>query len=213
MNGYWLGSVSNTIESGGDISLIAEGDIIGTAANVDLTATTLMNLTADATYITAPTGVEVSGRLRSTSGITNTGTITSTGNITGGRFYPSNQATRYIEDNGTYLRAINDFWAVGSLFQSSSGIRVPVIRVGEAASASTSIPGNGSLLVGVTFPALPAVPNFAVLGIRWTGLDSNATIVVSGFISTTSVNARLYNQTGTAITSARAINYVVGAEN
>ena len=172
-----------------------------------------MTLTADATNITAPSGVDVSGRLRSTSGITNTGTITSTSHITGGRFYPSNQATRYIEDNGTYLRAINDFWAVGSLFQSSSGIRVPVIRVGEAAAASTSIPANGSLVVTVTFPALPTTPNFAVLTIRWAGSDSNATVVCSGFTSTTTVTARLYNQTATAITSSRAINYVVGAEN
>jgi hypothetical protein len=59
MNGYWLGSVSNTIESGGDISLIAEGDIIGTAANVDLSATTLMTLTSDATNMIAPSGVEI----------------------------------------------------------------------------------------------------------------------------------------------------------
>ena len=163
--------------------------------------------------ITAPSGVDVSGRLRTAGGITNTGTITSTSHITGGRFYPSNQATRYIEDNGTYLRAINDFWAVGSLFQSSSGIRVPVIRVGETATASTSIPANGSLVVTVTFPALPATPNFAVLGIRWAGTDSNATVVCSGFTSTTTVTARLYNQTSTAITSSRAINYVLGAEN
>jgi hypothetical protein len=213
LDGYWLGSVSNTIESGGDINLIATGDIIGTAENVDVTATTQINMTSDTTNIVAPNGVDVSGRLRTASGITNTGTITSTSHITGGRFYPSNQSTRYIEDNGTYLRAINDFWAVGSLFQTSSGIRVPVIRVGEGTAATTSIPGNGSLVVTVTFPALPTTPNFAVLGIRWVGTDSNATVVCSAFASTSTVTARLYNQTGTAITSSRAINYVVGAEN
>ena len=65
MNGYWLGSVSNTIESGGDINLIATGDIIGTAANVDITATTLMTLTSDATNIAATTGVEIT-----TNGVT-----------------------------------------------------------------------------------------------------------------------------------------------
>jgi hypothetical protein len=69
MNGYWLGSVSNTIESGGDISLIAEGDIIGTAANVDLTATTQMNLTGDTVNLIAPNGAEVT-----TDGVTE-GTI------------------------------------------------------------------------------------------------------------------------------------------
>ena len=163
--------------------------------------------------IDSDTTVEVSGRLDSNSGIANTGTITSTSHITGGRFYPSNQATRYIEDNGTYLRAINDFWAVGSLFQTSSGIRVPVIRVGEGAAATTSIPASGSLTVTVTFPALPTTPNFAVVSIHWIGVDANATAVVSTFASTSTITVRLYNQTTGAITSSRAINYVVGAEN
>jgi hypothetical protein len=185
---------------------VQDNILLSSGADITAQATTTVD-------ITGPSGVNVSGRLNSTSGITNTGTITSTSHITGGRFYPSNQATRYIEDNGTYLRAINDFWAVGSLFQTTSGIRVPVIRVGEAAAASTSIPGNGSLVVTVTFPALPTTPNFAVLGIRWAGSDSNATVVCSAFSSTSTVTARLYNQTGTAITSSRAINYVVGAEN
>jgi len=153
------------------------------------------------------------GTAQVTGNLSGTGTITATSHVTGDRFYPGNQATRYIEDNGTYLRSRDDFWAVGSLFQSSSGIRVPVIRVGEAAAAATSIPASGSLTVTVTFPALPTTPNFAVLGIRWAGADANATVVVSGFTSTTVVTARLYNQTATAITSSRAINYVVGAEN
>jgi len=59
LNGYWLGSASNTIESGGDINLIAEGDIIGTAANIDLTATTQVNITSDTTNIAATNGVEI----------------------------------------------------------------------------------------------------------------------------------------------------------
>jgi hypothetical protein len=191
--------------------------------SLDLYSGDLMNITTGATGlyidsgntvdITATNGVDVTGRLRTASGITNTGTITSTSHITGGRFYPSNQSTRYIEDNGTYLRAINDFWAVGSLFQTTSGIRVPVIRVGEGAAATTSIPASGSLTVTVTFPALPTTPNFAVVSIHWIGVDANATAVVSTFASTSSITVRLYNQTTGAITSSRAINYVVGAEN
>jgi hypothetical protein len=185
---------------------VQDNILLSSGADITVQATTTVD-------ITAPSGANVSGRLNSTSGITNTGTITSTSHITGGRFYPSNQATRYIEDNGTYLRAINDFWAVGALFQAASGVRVPVIRVGAGTAATTSIPGNGSLSVTVTFPALPATPNFAVLSIQWVGTDSNATVVVSGFNSTTTITARLYNQTGTAITQSRAIQYVVGAEN
>jgi hypothetical protein len=185
---------------------VQDNILLSSGADITVQATTTVD-------ITAPSGANVSGRLNSTSGITNTGTITSTSHITGGRFYPSNQATRYIEDNGTYLRAINDFWAVGSLFQAASGVRVPVIRVGAGTAATTSIPANGSLSVTVTFPALPATPNFAVLSIQWVGTDSNATVVVSGFNSTTTITARLYNQTGTAITQSRAIQYVVGAEN
>jgi hypothetical protein len=69
LNGYWLGSASNTIESGGDINLIATGDIIGTAANVDLTATTQMNLTGDTVNLIALNGVDVT-----TNGVTE-GTI------------------------------------------------------------------------------------------------------------------------------------------
>lgn len=148
-----------------------------------------------------------------TGNITATGTITATSHITGNRLYPGNQATRYIEDNGTYLRARNDFWAVGSLFQGANGIPVPVVRAGETASSSTSIPASGSLAVTVSFTALPATPTFAVLSIHWIGADSNATVVVSSFLSTAAVVARLYNQTATAITSARAINYIVGASN
>lgn len=70
LNGYWLSSVSNTIESGGDINLIATGDIIGTAENVDITANTLMTLTSDSTNMISPNGVEIT-----TDGVT-AGTLT-----------------------------------------------------------------------------------------------------------------------------------------
>jgi hypothetical protein len=203
----------NMQSGSGDYLLIRPDTILSATTSMSLQTSGSATLSGSPVNITSGSTVEVSGRLDSNSGIANTGTITSTGNITGNRFYPGNQATRYIEDNGTYLRAINDFWAVGSLFQSSSGVRVPVIRVGSTSAASTSIPASGSLTVSVTFPALPATPNFAVLGIRWTGLDQNATVVVSSYTSTTAVAARLYNQTGTAITSSRTITYVVGAEN
>jgi hypothetical protein len=62
MNGYWLGSVSNTIESGGDINLIATGDIIGTGENVSLTANTAATIQAGAgaqVNLIAPAGVEI----------------------------------------------------------------------------------------------------------------------------------------------------------
>lgn len=62
MNGYWLGSVSNTIESGGDLNLIATGDLIGSGQNIDLTAVTLMNLNADTISATA-TSLDVTGDL------------------------------------------------------------------------------------------------------------------------------------------------------
>jgi hypothetical protein len=200
---------SNASTSSFSINLLATG----ANGEVNIQADGVASVAGGLVTIDSDTTVEVSGRLDTNSGIANTGTITSTSHITGGRFYPSNQATRYIEDNGTYLRAINDFWAVGSLFQTTSGIRVPVIRVGEGAAATTSIPASGSLTVTVTFPALPTTPNFAVVSIHWIGVDANATVVVSTFASTSSITVRLYNQTTGAITSSRAINYVVGAEN
>jgi hypothetical protein len=157
--------------------------------------------------------VNVTGATSITGTTTITGAATATGNITANRFYPGSQSTRYIEDNGTYLRARNDFWAVGSLFQGATGVGVPVMRVGETASSSTSIPASGSLVVSVSFSALPSIPTFAVLSIHWTGSDSNATVVVSAFTSTSVVTARIFNQTAAAITAGRAINYVVGASN
>jgi len=58
-NGYWLSSVATDIVSGGDLNLTATGDIIGTADNVDLTATLQANITSDVTNITAPNGVYI----------------------------------------------------------------------------------------------------------------------------------------------------------
>jgi len=177
-----------------------------TSSSINLNTGGTVSTNAAAVNLTATNGVNVysSG---STPGAVNAG------NVTGNRFYPGNQSTRYIEDNGTYLRARNDFWAVGALYQGSTGIPVPAIRVGETASSSTSIPASGSLVVSVSFSALPSTPTFAVLSIHWTGSDSNATIVVSSFTSTSVVTARIYNQTASNIVSARAINYVVGASN
>jgi hypothetical protein len=58
-NGYWLGSVSNTMESGGDLNLVATGDLIGSGANIDLTATTLMSLNGDTINATATTDISL----------------------------------------------------------------------------------------------------------------------------------------------------------
>jgi hypothetical protein len=80
LNGYWLGSVSNTIESGGDINLIATGDIIGTAANVDLTATTQANIASDTTNITATNGVYVTTD-GTTEGTINVANVQSVGDL------------------------------------------------------------------------------------------------------------------------------------
>ena len=67
-NGYWLGSVSNTMESGGDLNLVATGDLIGSGENIDLTATTLMNLNADTISATA-TSFDVTGPITTTGSI------------------------------------------------------------------------------------------------------------------------------------------------
>jgi hypothetical protein len=80
LDGYWLGSVSNTIESGGDINLIATGDIIGTAANVDLTATTQANIASDTTNITATNGVYVTTN-GTTEGTINVANVQSVGDL------------------------------------------------------------------------------------------------------------------------------------
>ena len=80
MNGYWLGSVSNTIESGGDINLIATGDIIGTAANIDLTATTLATLKGDTVNLIALNGVDVTTD-GSTEGTIRTANVSSVGDL------------------------------------------------------------------------------------------------------------------------------------
>jgi hypothetical protein len=67
-DGYWLGSVSNTMESGGNLNLVATGDLIGSGENIDLTATTLMNLNADTISATA-TSLDVTGDLTATGNI------------------------------------------------------------------------------------------------------------------------------------------------
>lgn len=189
----------------------------GTAGSATVTGATvktapaqgniLLTTSTNGQVIVTPGGMDVTGNAQFSND------IVGLANVTASRFYPGNQTTRYIEDNGTYLRARNDFWAVGSLFQGATGVGVPVVRAGETASSSTSIPASGSLVVSVGFSALPAIPTFAVLSIHWTGSDSNATVVVSAFTSTSVVTARLYNQTASNIVSGRAINYIVGASN
>lgn len=62
MNGYWLGSISNTMESGGDLNLIATGDLIGTGENISLTANTTATIEAGVAAqvkLIGPAGVEV----------------------------------------------------------------------------------------------------------------------------------------------------------
>jgi hypothetical protein len=78
MNGYWLGSVSNTMESGGDLNLIATGDIVGTAENISLTANTTIDLTPDAT-----SAVNVNGNLAVTGNIGFDGVIYGNSGLSG----------------------------------------------------------------------------------------------------------------------------------
>jgi hypothetical protein len=78
LNGYWLGSASNTMESGGDLNLIATGDIIGTGENISLTANTTIDLTPDAT-----SAVNVNGNLAVTGNIGFDGVIYGNSGLSG----------------------------------------------------------------------------------------------------------------------------------
>jgi hypothetical protein len=177
MNGYWLGSVSNTIESGGDISLIAEGDIIGTAANVDLTATTQILINCDSANITAPSGVVIEdgagggeiylgdARLYNASGDT---VRTDSVFVVGSRITP---ATSSVDRPGFYFSPTSGFmWgdravsaaADANLFLSSGFLsgNLQMIRFfRKITSGGTALTATGHILVannGTTAPSFAA---------------------------------------------------------
>ncbi len=83
MNGYWLGSVSNTMESGGDLNLIATGDIIGTGENISLTANTTATIEAgvDASVnLIAPDGAYITTN-GTDLGVLNVANVATTGDL------------------------------------------------------------------------------------------------------------------------------------
>jgi hypothetical protein len=83
MNGYWLGSVSNTMESGGDLNLIATGDIIGTGENISLTANTTATIEAgvDASVnLIAPDGAYITTN-GTDLGVLNVANVQTTGDL------------------------------------------------------------------------------------------------------------------------------------
>jgi hypothetical protein len=130
LNGYWLGSVSNTMESGGDLNLIATGDIIGTGENISLTANTTIDLTPDAT-----SAVNVNGNLAVTDNIGFDGFIYGNSGLSG----------PYINLGGTNAR----LWVFGDsaadLVTSTSTTRSGVlVTKPTAGQPSTNINGTAT---------------------------------------------------------------------
>jgi hypothetical protein len=177
LNGYWLGSAGTTIESGGDINLIAEGDIIGTAANIDLTATTQVLINCDSATITAPNSLVIEdgvgggqlylgdAKLYNTSGDT---VRTDSVFIVGSRITP---ATSSVDRPGFYFSAASGFlWgdravsaaADATLFLSSgflSGNLQMVRFFRKITSGGTALTATGHILVannGTTAPSFAA---------------------------------------------------------
>ena len=135
MNGYWLGSVSNTMESGGDLNLVATGDLIGSGANIDLTATTLMNLNADTISATA-TSFDVTGPITTTGSIGVEDNFYGSASLTGPGFNLSGT-------NGRAWSFSNSSGAADLLASNSTGRSGVLVTKPCTGQPTTNINGTG----------------------------------------------------------------------
>lgn len=165
MNGYWLGSVSNTMESGGDLNLIATGDIIGTAANVDITATTLMNLNADTISVTGTTDINLDAP--DTRILGNNSNLVSRITATAAQSLTNNTLTKITFNTASATPAIGSYdpqgWfdnAADSIIIGQDGFYNITANLGFASNATSRrlvlIYVNGTDRAGVQVGASPA---------------------------------------------------------
>jgi hypothetical protein len=124
------------MESGGDLNLVATGDLIGSGENIDLTATTLMNLNADTISATA-TSFDITGDM----------TITGSIGVDGEIYFSSALTGQVIALGGTNGRlfALSNAGGpadvVSSAVTTRSGVLITKVTAGQP---STNINGTAT---------------------------------------------------------------------
>ena len=120
LSGYWVSSVSTDIVSGGDLSLVATGDCVGTGNNVILIGQLDVDITAgDDVNIIAPGGVTITSD-GTTLGNLNVGSIADTGDL----LLAAGGGDVIIQDTGALLPRL--------LYRDSTGTFLGGIRMAEA---------------------------------------------------------------------------------